>query len=114
MDINYKLIGRRISGIRKEYGMTQERLAEICDVSSRYISAVETGNKRASLKVLAAISQALPVSMDELIFGPTAMTNRTEEWAEIIKGCSVHERDILTDTAIALKKALRVYSHVRQ
>ena len=108
MDINYKLIGSRISDIRKDYGMTQEALAEVCDVSSRFISDVENGKKRASLKILASISEALSVSMDELIFGMWyAPQNRSDEWREVAMDCSQSEMEILIESASAIKKAIR-------
>ena len=108
MDIDYKLIGRRISDIRKESGITQEDLAEICDVSSRFISYVENGRKRASLKVLAAISEELSVTMDELVFGPVnAAKSQAEDWGDIILDCDRHEREFMIETAGAMKKAIR-------
>ncbi len=114
MDINYKLIGKRISDIRRNNGMTQEELAEICDVSIRFISYVETGRRRVSLKILVTISDALFVSLDELVFGmPFMMKTQSDKLAEVIMDCSGYERKILTDTAIALKKALRLHSNVR-
>lgn len=108
MDINYKLIGRRISDIRKNNGMTQEDLAEICDVSSRFISDVETGKKRASLKILVSISDALYISMDALIFGLShTPKNHSDRWGEVTKDCSFTEMEVLIETADAMKKAMR-------
>ena len=108
MDINYKLIGRRISDIRKDLCITQEEMAEICDVSSGYISLVETGKKKASLKTLAAISDALSVSMDELVFGMSnEMKKQSDEWRSVIEDCSICELEILTETADAIKRSLR-------
>lgn len=112
MDINYKLIGKRISDLRRSNGMTQEDLAEICDVSTRFISYVETGRKRASLKILVTVSDALFVSLDELIFGmPFTMKTQSDRLAEVIMDCNGYERRVLTDTVIALKKALRLHSN---
>ena len=66
MNINYQLIGKRISQKRRELGMTQEELSVIADVSAQYISHIENGKKKVSLKVLAAICEGMKVSMDEL------------------------------------------------
>jgi len=108
MDINYKLIGRRISDIRKNNGMTQEELAEICDVSSRFISDVENGKKRASLKTLVSISDALSISMDDLIFGFShTPQNQSGRWNEVVKDCNLNEMNVLIETAAAMKKAMR-------
>ena len=108
MDINYKLIGKRISDIRKDLCITQEKLAEICEVSSVFISLVETGRKKASLRTLAALSDALAVSLDELVFGMSyEMKRQSDKWRSVIEDCSISELEILTESADAIKKAIR-------
>lgn len=52
MAINYKQLGRKIRKFRLEKGLTQEKLAEYCEVSASYISHIENGHKRVSLSTL--------------------------------------------------------------
>ena len=59
MNIDYKLIGKRIKDARKETGITQEKMAEILDVSIGYVSQVERGTTKISLDLLGAISSIL-------------------------------------------------------
>lgn len=64
MGIDYSKLGLRLKKRRKELGLTQERLAEYCDVSSTYISHIETGIAKVSLEVLYRVSIALKVTPD--------------------------------------------------
>ena len=64
MELDYQKIGLRVKKRRKEMSMTQERLAEYCDVSSTYISHIETGIAKVSLEVLYRISVALQATPD--------------------------------------------------
>ena len=56
MNVDYKLVGKRIQAARKQSGMTQETLAEKLDVSIGYVSQVERGVTKISLDLLAAIA----------------------------------------------------------
>lgn len=53
--IDYKTIGRKIRERRIAYNLSQEKLAELCDVGTTHISHIETGNCIPSLKVFIAI-----------------------------------------------------------
>lgn len=46
MAINYKKIDSKIKNFRLKKQLTQETLAELCGLSSSYISYVETGKKK--------------------------------------------------------------------
>ena len=69
MDINFKLIGKRIKEVRKQRSLTQADLAELTGMSNSYISYIETAKKQASLESLVQISNALGVTVDELLCG---------------------------------------------
>ena len=67
MDIDYKAIGKRIRNARIKAGMTQEKLAERADISVTHMSNIETGSTKLSLPAIIAISNALSVTVDELL-----------------------------------------------
>ncbi len=69
MIIDYKRIGLRIKGYRRQTCLTQAKLAELTEMSDTYISRIETGAKKASLGSLAKIALVLEVSLDALVFG---------------------------------------------
>lgn len=52
---------------RLKIGLTQEKLAEICDVSVSYIAHIERGTKSLSLETAVKISNALDISLDYLL-----------------------------------------------
>lgn len=52
---------------RKYRGLTQANLAKIVGVSKMYISQIETGKRRGSLKFISAVAKALDVDVDDLI-----------------------------------------------
>lgn len=54
-------LGKNIAKYRQEKGLSQEKLAEIVDLSREYITRVERGQKNISLKKLFAIADALEV-----------------------------------------------------
>lgn len=72
MAINFETVGKRIKEVRKQKGMSQDELAERADLSSQYISQIETGRKKGSLPTYNKLAKALGVSIDEL----TAMPER--------------------------------------
>ena len=66
--MDYYKIGMRIRAIRRAKRLSQERLAEMVDISVVHMSHIETGNTKMSLAVLVAIAQALDVSTDSILF----------------------------------------------
>jgi XRE family transcriptional regulator of biofilm formation len=58
-----KQLGKRISAVRHEKGMTSEKLAYEAGISKGYLSDVENGNKLPSLKVLAKLGDVLGVRL---------------------------------------------------
>ena len=62
-----KLLGENIKKYRLKKGLTQEKLAEIVDLSREYIIRVEMGHKRISLRKLFEIADALDVDCSMLI-----------------------------------------------
>ena len=73
LDNQYKMIiikvGLKIGYYRKLAGMTQEELAEACDLSPGYISQLEGPNSYfcPSLKTLFTISDVLSVPVTKLV-----------------------------------------------
>ena len=60
------LLGKNIAKYRKEKYLSQEKLAEMVNLSREYITRVENGQKNISLKKLFAIADALEVGFNQL------------------------------------------------
>lgn len=63
-EVNYASIGNRIRIARLEKGMTQAELGEAAGCSNNYMSHIETGQTKVSLKILLRISRALEYNID--------------------------------------------------
>ena len=59
MTVNYKKLGKRLKEFRVKNGLTQEKLAELCDLSTSYISYIETGKRKLSFKTIEILSKYL-------------------------------------------------------
>ncbi len=62
-------IGNRISYIRKERGYTQEKLAELADISIQFLSDIENNKKNMTVTTLRKIADSLNITTDYIIYG---------------------------------------------
>ena len=58
--------GERLKEIRKAKGFTQERLAEVLDISQRQLTRIETGYNFPSVETLERISLYLEIDLKDL------------------------------------------------
>ena len=78
-----KLLGKRIKELRKAKGYTQEKLAELIDIETCSLSAIEIGRHYPSMPTLAKIAESLNVELKNLFeFGHI---NNTFVLFELIK-----------------------------
>ena len=66
-ELDYQAIGQRIRAERQKNKMTQERLGELCGLSTAHIGHIERGTRVPSLQTLCQIASALDVSVDFLL-----------------------------------------------
>ena len=109
MSLDFKRIGKRIREVRRLHGISQMELAERADLSVPYISYIETANRKASLKSLVSIANALEVTVDVLLNG-----NQNNDSAEykhdllyLINDCNSYESRFICEIAFAAKKCIR-------
>ena len=67
--MNQEKIGKFIALLRKEKGLTQKELAQILQITDRAISKWENGRGLPELGMLLPLSEALGVSVNELLSG---------------------------------------------
>lgn len=60
-------LGKRINAVRKDRGLTADRLSEICNINATYLRQIEGGVKMPSLPVFTDICKALKISPDYLL-----------------------------------------------
>ncbi len=68
-------IGKSIKKIRESAGLTQEEFAELIDMSTKNISAIEHGRVGISVATLKCISEKLNISSDRILFGDRHTNN---------------------------------------
>lgn len=62
-------VGERIKVLRSDRGYTREQLAELADISEKFLYEIETGKKGFSAMTLMNLSYALEVSLDYIMTG---------------------------------------------
>lgn len=109
MAVDFGAVGARIRACRLEAGMSQERLAELSDLSTPYVSHIERMAKKPSLSALIRLSAALGVTVDYLLAGnqPADQTAFLSDVQTLLSGCSLTERRIVLQVALATREALR-------
>ncbi len=60
-------VGKRIQAARKARGLTQAELAQMLDLSTKYISNIECGFKMPKLNTFVAIANALQCDANSLL-----------------------------------------------
>lgn len=107
--MDYKEIGMRIRAERQRRNISQEKLAELSDISVTHMSHIETGSTIPSMKTFVLIANALGTSSDMLLSGEVdgAMPTLAKELADAVEDCTPQELRVITDTAKALKESLR-------
>lgn len=90
MSYNLKESGKRIQKLRKQYGMTQEQLAERMSISSDNLGRIERGLQGVSIDLLIELALFFGVSMDYIALG-------REIKADIVKSMIQTAIDTLTE-----------------
>ncbi len=62
-----KIVNQNIKNYRIANGLTQEKLADLCNISRDYISEIERGKKFPSLKRLFVIAEAMGIEAYKLL-----------------------------------------------
>ena len=109
MEVNYVDIGVRVRAQRLKMSLTQEKLAEMADLSISHISAIETAATKLALPTIVKIANVLDVSVDELLCGSLMRGKAVvqNEFSELLSDCTLYETRAITDMARAMKKSLR-------
>ena len=80
--MNQVKIGKFISALRKENGMTQEQLGEKLGVTNKTVSRWENGNYMPNIEMLSLLSKEFSVSINEIISGERLGTEEFKKAAD--------------------------------
>lgn len=62
-----RILANNIRTFRKTKGLSQEDLADICDLHRTYVGSVERGERNVTLSTLEVIADALGISVPKLL-----------------------------------------------
>ena len=80
-----QIFGQNIHQYRKEKKWSQERLAEMLDISIKHLSTIETGKVFASAELIEKIAQALDVSVSALFYTAQEKSFDSSDFSKIEK-----------------------------
>ena len=108
-EAEWATVGKNIRTLRLKRGLTQEMLAEEAELSSPYLSYLESGRKKASLDALIRIAAALQVTVDRLLgeVQGTVLEACVPEILALLQDCSVSERRAILEASKAIKQVIR-------
>lgn len=105
----YTTVGQKIRKKRVELELTQDKLSELCGLSSSYIGIIERAEKKSSLQTLATIANVLGLSADYLF--KDAFTakpkNRDEEILAIFNSRDDIDNETMYNVLNALHTSLK-------
>ncbi|MCG8711098.1 helix-turn-helix domain-containing protein [Brenneria sp. 4F2] len=82
-------LGKRITALRKEAGMTQAQVAQALNVSQQAVQAWEAGRRRIQISILPAVARVLSVSLEDLLGEEAEKAARkrgpTPKWQQLIE-----------------------------
>ena len=106
--MDYEAIGRRIRKMRHLRKMTQEKLAEYANISTVYVSHIETGTAKPSLPVVVAIADALDVRVDALLYDMPRQgaSIAVDEIAAVLNSCTAAQARIIAEIVKTTKASL--------
>lgn len=90
--VNFKAIGQRIKRLRKEKELTQEKLAELLNISTEHLSRIETGSYRPSFSLITKISEIFNVDEQTIMFGNTINKTTDKELYDRIECLSEEKK----------------------
>jgi transcriptional regulator with XRE-family HTH domain len=105
MDDIRQVLKESIKFYRKKKGITQQKLAEACDVTTPYIGEIEIGRKYISLQMVETLCRVLDVEPWKLFVGPTSRDESLEGLLSAEARESVHRA---LDDALGFKPSHKV------
>ena len=109
VDLDFKEMGKRVRAARLKKGYSQEKLADILDISQAHVGHIESGRATPALPTFVKLANALDTTPDALLFDSLqiSLDSYDIDFKEILSDCTPKERDILLRNARDLKETLR-------
>lgn len=104
MGLDYKKIGTRIKEERLKLNISQEKLAEMIDMSKEHVSHIECGTTKLSLPTLVKICNTLGITPDLILLDSIYKSKEylKDELANLTKNCSELDFKLIVETSKAI------------
>lgn len=114
MDINYIILGKRIRRVRKQKGISLEKLAGCIGVSIAHMSNIENGKTKFSLQVLTNVAETLSVTPNVLLVGQVCVKGKTrglivQKIDQQLSSCDEAQMFVIEEMVHNAKKLLAEY-----
>ena len=115
MEIDMASLGKRLRNIRMRKGITLGELGDKIGVTHAFLSQIERGERGIRLESLVRISNALEVSIEDLLADSLLVTNaeskpkEEEDLTYLLLDCSDKETKVIIKNAENLKTLLKKY-----
>lgn len=98
-------LGEHIRQARLEKGLSQEKLAELLDITPTHVKHLESGHRKPSVEVLLELASQLNMSVDNLVFQTENPENQMIRQIEnLLPKCSKRDLHIVLDTLKSMLK----------
>ena len=100
---NFDRLGGVLKAARNEKGLTREQLAEIINITPRYLMSIENENKKPSYDVLFRLVRQLGISADTIFYPENQLVNtKVEQLVRLLYLCDDRDLNIVSATIKAL------------
>lgn len=106
MDIDYRLLGKRLKALRKDNRLTQEVLSERAGISNQYLSNIENSRSIPSLETIIALCRALNATPNDILLGTDSLSEEylVSDLMLRLKQCTPSEKRLLCGFLDILEK----------
>ena len=110
--MDYVTLGNNIRKFRKQKGLLQGQLAELCNCSDSHIGQIERHQTVPSLEMIVRIANALDASVDQLICGSSNHPERSylKSISERLDSYSISKRMRACEAIITYLDTLEKFS----
>ena len=102
--MNSQDVGNRIAALRKEFGMTQQQLADKLCVTNKAVSKWETGEGYPDITILPTLASALETSIDELLCNNAAASEADADYEAAKAQLEKADQDVAISMALSGKR----------
>jgi transcriptional regulator with XRE-family HTH domain len=104
--VDMRAFGQAVKEAREKQGLSRESLAEMLELSPRYVMYVETRGQHTSLQKLYEIATLFSISVDQFFFPDTSESKSTirRQLDAMLDNMDEKELLIVTGTAEAIDK----------